>query len=136
MYATAGETREGLQKHLFAALSFSSARLVFAVALHLFLFLFPFLSTILSLVLATRNGTTAAELAVLGMSALCLLAMYGIAAKLVRAEPLPWSSAWLLPLSYFGMGAALWASVRGYSRGEIRWKGRRYKRGCGDVRLE
>lgn len=126
MYETLDETRSGLQKHLFASMSFSFPRLLCVVALHLFLFLMPFVSLLVSVFLAAVGGATAPELAVAGASGLCLVTMYAVAGRLIRAESLPPVSALALPISYFGMAAVLAASVSGYRQGEISWKGRKY----------
>lgn len=135
MYETLGETGNGLRRHLFAALSFSLWRLAGVTALHLFLFLFPFVSALILLARAFSGDATPPEWVVLVMSALSLSAMAAVAGRVVRAESLPWLSAVALPLSYFGMGAVLWASVMGYRRGGIPWKGRRYENRPDRVRL-
>lgn len=126
MYESVRQTREGLKKHLFAALEFSSGRLFRIVVFHVLLFLVPFVSVPVAIAAAILGGATYWELATLGCAVLCFFIMNCIVLRLVREESLPAAAGLLVPLSLFGLGSVLVASAYGYRHGTITWKNRTY----------
>lgn len=121
-YETWTATREGLKKHLFAALDWSLARLTGVVILHGLLFVFPLVSLMAALPAAGNLDGAA----VLTASCLALAAMYAVNLPLVRAEGLPLAAGLALPLAFLAFGELLAESAWGYRRGTIVWKGRSY----------
>jgi len=126
MYESVHQASEGLKKHLFASLGFSSGRLLRVVVSHVLLFLIPFVSVPGAIAAAILGGTTYWELATLGSAVLCFCIMNCVVLRLVREESLPPAAGLLVPLSLFGLGSALVASAYGYRHGNITWKGRTY----------
>lgn len=129
MYGSVKETCEGMTKHLFAILDFSTLKTISAITLNGLLIIFPVASILVTIPLLASPEISASIFFLFFINIASITFMYFIILSIVRIESLSVLSGLLIPFSIFIFAYILFKSIYAYRKGHVVWKERQYPAG-------
>jgi cellulose synthase/poly-beta-1,6-N-acetylglucosamine synthase-like glycosyltransferase len=125
MYPSFQEAWEGLSKHVYPVMSYSTNRMGLAIGACIGMILFPAASLIVAAAMLIHAPGTEVACA-LAASLTSVTLMYAFVTRVLMRESLPFFTCLILPVSLFLFGAVALNSMWAYTQGQVMWKGRRY----------